>query len=131
MPSYVLNPIGEDPHAYDDVATDEVPLVEPSKPEKEEGVARKGIAPQPQQQPVRKAPPVPPPPPQHPPGGGGGTQDPVVQTKPLEGCASSASANPLKTTTGLPSDQRSNHSYEEIAASELAASEVASEVIGF
>ena len=32
------------------------------------------------------------------------------------------------TTTALPSDQRSNHSYEEIAASELAASEVASEV---
>ena len=50
-----------------------------------------------------------------------------VQTKSLE--EPSSSTAPLKTNQGLlPSDQRSNHSYEEIAASELAASEVASEV---
>ena len=142
MPSHILNPIGEDPHAYDDVAaepfvrSDEVPLITtPTKPDtKEEGVARKGVAPPPpqhppQQQPVRKAPPVPPPVPPPP----VFSQENVlknpfnVQTKSLE--EPSSSTAPLKTNPGLlPSDQRSNHSYEEIAASELAASEVASEV---
>jgi len=141
LPSHILNPIGEDPHAYDDVAaepfvrSDEVPLITtPTKPDtKEEGVARKGVAPPPpqyppQQQPVRKAPPVPPPVPPPP----VFSQENVlknpfnVQTKSLE--EPSSSTAPLKTNPGLlPSDQRSNHSYEEIAASELAASEVPSE----
>ena len=51
-----------------------------------------------QQLPVRKAPPVPP------------TSPPALPSQKIR------------------SDQQSNHSYEEIAASELAASEVASEV---
>ena len=74
FPLHILNPIAEDPHAYHDVVaepfvrSDEVPLITtPTKPDtKEEGVARKGVAPPPpqhppQQQPVPKAPPVPPP----------------------------------------------------------------------
>ena len=56
MPSYILNPIGEDPHAYDDVAEDQEALIKevPNKNETAEEAKK--------QQPVRKAPPVPPPP---------------------------------------------------------------------
>ena len=56
MPSYILNPIGEDPHAYDDVAEDQEALIKevPNKTETAEEAKK--------QQPVRKAPPVPPPP---------------------------------------------------------------------
>ena len=56
MPSYILNPIGEDPQAYNDVAEDQEALIKevPNKIETAEEAKK--------QQPVRKAPPVSPPP---------------------------------------------------------------------
>ena len=107
MPSHILNSIGEDPHAYDDVAA------EPKEVKADVEEVKK-------QQPVRKAPPVPPPPP------------PVHQQEQSGEAQEQEQPRAKKSeqTTNLPSDQRSNHSYEEIAASELAVSEVASEVCG-
>lgn len=97
LPAHILNPIGDDlkvVHSYDDVAPDII-VKEPTQVEECENEADESR----KQMPVRKAPPVPK---QH------KSMPESTQTK------NTLSAN------HHPSDQQSNHSYEEIAASEVA-----------
>ncbi len=113
LPAQILSYIGQDQHSYDDVAPDEESAkvveqkemdsteanpvdIEPS--ETKSGETKK------QQQPVRKAPPV-----------------PKQQAATTAASQQQESLQEQAQTKILhPSDQQSNHSYEEIAASEVA-----------